>query len=226
MTDALDPETRDRLLADPGAILADRDLMRALVAAREAEVGDNVIDIRGRAMQALETRLDRLESTHESVIAAAYDNQSGMAVIHRAVLGLLEAADLADFIAALQTDIAPLLRIETLRLVVEDDPALDLPRDAVAVPHGTIDRILTAGRRAPRGDDIVLRAALVVTRPLHGRTIASEALLPLDLGPARPRTVLLMGSSDPTRFMPAHGTDLLRFFGQVFRMALLARLPG
>ena len=189
MTDALDPETRDRLLADPGAILADRDLMRALVAAREAEVGDNVIDIRGRAMQALETRLDRLESTHESVIAAAYDNQSGMAVIHRAVLGLLETADLADFIAALQTDIAPLLRIETLRLVVEDDPALDLPRDAVAVPHGTIDRILTAGRRAPRGDDIVLRAALVVTRPLHGRTIASEALLPLDLGPARPRTV-------------------------------------
>lgn len=226
MTDALDPETRDRLLADPGAILADRDLMRALVAAREAEVGDNVIDIRGRAMQALETRLDRLESTHESVIAAAYDNQSGMAVIHRAVLGLLETADLADFIAALQTDIAPLLRIETLRLVVEDDPALDLPRDAVAVPHGTIDRILTAGRRAPRGDDIVLRAALVVTRPLHGRTIASEALLPLDLGPARPRTVLLMGSSDPTRFMPAHGTDLLRFFGQVFRMTLLARLPG
>ncbi|WP_330449067.1 DUF484 family protein [Paracoccus marcusii] len=226
MTDALDPETRDRLLADPGAILADRDLMRALVAAREAEVGDNVIDIRGRAMQALETRLDRLESTHESVIAAAYDNQSGMAVIHRAVLGLLETADLADFIAALQTDIAPLLRIETLRLVVEDDPALDLPRDAVAVPHGTIDRILTAGRRAPRGDDIVLRAALVVTRPLHGRTIASEALLPLDLGLARPRTVLLMGSSDPTRFMPAHGTDLLRFFGQVFRMALLARLPG
>ncbi|WP_373945270.1 DUF484 family protein [Paracoccus marcusii] len=226
MTDALDTETRDRLLADPGAILADRDLMRALVAAREAEVGDNVIDIRGRAMQALETRLDRLESTHESVIAAAYDNQSGMAVIHRAVLGLLETADLADFIAALQTNIAPLLRIETLRLVVEDDPALDLPRDAVAVPHGTIDRILTAGRRAPRGDDIVLRAALVVTRPLHGRTIASEALLPLDLGPARPRTVLLMGSSDPTRFMPAHGTDLLRFFGQVFRMALLARLPG
>lgn len=226
MTDALDPETRDRLLADPGAILADRDLMRALVAAREAEVGDNVIDIRGRAMQALETRLDRLESTHESVIAAAYDNQSGMAVIHRAVLGLLETADLGDFIAALQTDIAPLLRIETLRLVVEDDPALNLPRDAVAVPHGTIDRILTAGRRAPRGDDIVLRAALVVTRPLHGRTIASEALLPLDLGPARPRTVLLMGSSDPTRFMPAHGTDLLRFFGQVFRMALLARLPG
>lgn len=226
MTDALDPETRDRLLADPGAILADRDLMRALVAAREAEVGENVIDIRGRAMQVLETRLQRLESTHESVIAAAYDNQSGMAVIHRAVLGLLETADLADFTAALQTDIAPLLRVETLRLVVEEDPPLDLPPDVVIAPPGTLDRILTAGRRAPRGDDIVLRAALVVTRPLHGRTVASEALLPIDLGAERPRAVLLMGSADADRFMPAHGTDLLRFFGQVFRLALLARLPA
>lgn len=223
MTDALDPETRDRLLADPGAILADRDLMRALVAAREAEAGDNVIDIRGRAMEALESRLDRLESTHESVIAAAYDNQSGMAVVHRAVLGLLETADLADFIAALQTDIAPLLRIETLRLVVE--AGLTLPDDAVIVPEGTVDRVVAAGKRAPRGNDIVLRAALVVTRPLHGRAVASEALLPLDLGADRPRAVLLMGSTDATRFMPAHGTDLLRFFGQVFRLALLARLP-
>ena len=117
----LDPETRDKLLADPGVILADRDLMRALVAAREAEVGDNVIDIRGRAMEALESRLDRLETQHESVIAAAFDNQSGMAIIHRAVIGLLETADLAERIDSLQSDIAPLLRIETLRLVVEPD---------------------------------------------------------------------------------------------------------
>ena len=107
----LDPETRDKLLADPGAILTDRDLMRALVAARESEIGDNVIDIRGRAMEALESRLDRLETQHESVIAAAFDNQSGTAVIHRAVIGLLESADLAELVDSLQSDIAPLLRI-------------------------------------------------------------------------------------------------------------------
>lgn len=226
MTETLDPETRDRLLADPGAILADPDLMRALVAAREAEIGANVIDIRGRAMQVLETRLQRLESTHESVIAAAYDNQSGMAVIHRAVLGLLETGDLADLAAALQTGIAPLLRIETLRLLVEEEPPLTLPPEVAMVPPGTLERILGAGRRAPRGDDIVLRAALVVTRPLHGRTVASEALLPVDLGPGRPRAVLMMGSAEADRFLPAHGTDLLRFFGQVFRLTLLARLPA
>lgn len=223
----LDTETRDKLLADPGVILADRDLMRALVCAREAEVGPNVIDIRGRAMEALETRLDRLETRHDSVIAAAYDNQSGMAIIHRAVIGLLETADLTELVDSLQSDIAPLLRIETLRLVVEPDPVIPaLPEDAVIVPDGAIGRIVAAGRRAPRGDDIVLRPASPITQPMHGRAVASEALLPIDLGARRPRAMLLMGSADTARFMPSHGTDLLRFFAQVFRLVLLSRLRG
>lgn len=223
----LDTETRDRLLADPGVILADRDLMRALVAAREAEAGHNVIDIRGRAMEALETRLDRLESQHESVIAAAFDNQSGTAVVHRAVVGLLESADLAELVDSLQADIAPLLRIETLRLVVEADPAIPgLPPKAVMVPEGAIGRIVAAGRRTPRGDDIVLRPASPLTQAMHGRPVASEALLPIDLGARRPRAMLLMGSADKARFMPAHGTDLLRFLAQVFRLVLLSRLRG
>lgn len=223
MSDGLEQELRDRLLASPQDLLADRDVMRALVATHEAETGANVIDIRGRAMQALETRLNRLEATHESVIAAAYDNQSGVAIVHRAVLALLEAADLPDLVGRLQSDTAPLLRIETLRLVVEGTHDIDWPEDTLITPEGAIDSILQAGRRTPRGDDIVLRAALVLTRPLHGRTIASEALLPLDLGPDMPRAMLLMGSADAARFMPAHGTDLLRFFAQVFRMVLLDR---
>ncbi|MDO5647974.1 DUF484 family protein [Paracoccus sp. (in: a-proteobacteria)] len=224
-TPRLDAETRDKLLADPSAILADRDLMRVLVAAHEADLGDNVIDIRGRAMQALENRLDRLESAHESVIAAAYDNQSGTAVIHRAVIGLLETVDLADLTHALQADIAPLLRVETLRLVVESEPVMPhLPGDVFITPEGAIDRMVSAGRRAPRGDDIVLRPASPITQPIHGTPVASEALLPLDLGARRPRAMMLMGSTDPRRFMPAHGTDLLRFFAQVFRLVLLSRL--
>lgn len=227
MSGGLDPETRDRLLADPGAILADRDLMRALVAAREAEAGANVVDIRGRAMQALESRLDRLEQAHEGVIAAAYDNQSGMAMIHRAVLFLLEQPDLGDLVGVLQSDIAPLLRIETLRLVVEADPGLPpLPEDAVIVPEGTIGLVVAAGRRAPRGDDILLRSAPALTRTLHGRAVASEALMPVDLGPGRPRAMMLMGSADAGRFQPAHGTDLLRFFLQAFRLVLLDRMAG
>jgi len=222
MTDPLDPSTRDRLLADPGAILSDRDLMRALISAHEGGAGDNVIDIRGRAMAALEGRLDRLEATHDSVIAAAYDTVSGMAIVHRAVLALMECADLTDLTACLQPDIAPMLRIETLRLIVEEGAALT--GDVIEVPQGMIARIAAEGRRAPRGADIILRAAPALTRPLHGRGVASEALLPIDLGTGQPPAMLLMGSTDAARFTPAQGTDLLRFLAQAFRLVLLDRI--
>ena len=48
--------------------------MRALIAANERAMGGNIVDLRGIAMERLEARLDRLEDTHRSVIAAAYEN--------------------------------------------------------------------------------------------------------------------------------------------------------
>ena len=223
---ALDQGTRDRLLADPALILGDRELMRALVAAREAELGENVIDIRGRAMEALEQRLDRLESAHESVISAAYENQSGMQTIHRAVLSLLEPMDFAAFLDTLESEVAPILRVETLKLVMES-PEHAAPADTgplVVLPPGSVGRMIAAGRKAPRGDDIVLRRASPETRVVHGTEVRSEALLPLDLGPGRRPALLVMGAREAGRFSPAQGTDLLRFFAQAFRLVLIGWL--
>ncbi|AGT07507.1 DUF484 family protein [Paracoccus aminophilus] len=226
--DLLAGEIRQYLLSHPELILGDRDVMRALVDAREADFGANVIDIRGRAMQALEERLDRLETAHETVISNAYENQSGMNMIHRAVLALLEPVDFQSFLENLNLAVAPILRIETLRLIFETgaegsqpkgiDGALDI------VAPGTIAALIHGGRRAPRGDNIVLRDAVAETQPLHGPThapILTEALLPIDLGPGRWPALLLMGSTEAGRFAPSHGTDLLRFFSQVFRLVLL-----
>ncbi len=228
--ETLPEDERARLLARPELILADRDLMRALVAAREAEVGDNVIDLRGRAMEALETRLDRLETTHESVISTAYENQTGMNTVHRAVLSLLEPMDFEGFLENLESTVAPILRVETLRLVMESADRIPAPETngpLVILPTGSIARLIAAGRQAPRADDIVLRRASRETMPIHGETrapIQSEALLPIDLGPGRLPAALVMGSADTGRFNPAQGTDLLRFFGQSFRLVLLSWL--
>ncbi|MDO5622873.1 MAG: DUF484 family protein [Paracoccus sp. (in: a-proteobacteria)] len=216
----LDPATRDKLLADPSALLEDRDLMRALVAADQDAQGGNVIDIRGRAMEVLEGRLDRLETAHETVISAAYENQSGTALVHRAVLAMLEPVDLAGFVQVLEQDVAPMLRIETLRLVIEGDVPAVGP-GLVTVTPGTTAEMLSAGRRSLRGAEVILRAAVAQTRPLHGQTVRSEALIPLDLGPDGPPALLLMGAAEAGRFSPAQGTDLLRFFGQVVRLNLL-----
>ena len=70
-TASIAADLRDRLIAEPEVILEDRDLMRALIAANERAMGANIVDLRGIAMERLEARLDRLEDTHRSVIAAA-----------------------------------------------------------------------------------------------------------------------------------------------------------
>lgn len=225
----LDPGLRSRLIAQPDLILGDPELLRALTLAREAEAGGNVIDIRGRAMDALEDRLSRLEAAHGAVISAAYENQTGMAVIHRAVLALLEPQDFAGFVESLGTEVAPVLRVDTFRLIMESDDAgqPDLTGTLIVLPDGMVAELCQAGRRAPRGDDIILRRAVSETLALHGRTVTpirSEAILPLDLGPGRYPAAILMGSGDPARFSPAQGTDLLRFFAQVFRLVLLGWL--
>ncbi|MEJ1991539.1 MAG: DUF484 domain-containing protein, partial [Maritimibacter sp.] len=76
-------ELREKLISQPETILEDHDLMRALVSANDRSMGGNIVDMRGIAMERLENRLDRLEDTHRSVIAAAYENLAGMNIIHR-----------------------------------------------------------------------------------------------------------------------------------------------
>ena len=65
----------------------DRDVMRALITANDRQMGGNIVDMRGIAMERLENRLDRLEDTHRSVIAAAYENLSGTNQVHRQLIG-------------------------------------------------------------------------------------------------------------------------------------------
>lgn len=221
-------EVRQKILNQPDLILQDQDLMQALVDATESDMGGNVIDIRGVAMQRLEARLGRLEDTHKSVIAAAYENLAGMTLIHRAVLRLLEPTEFEDFLKALEFDVRDLLRISKIKLVLESqkeaDPAI-LHRlgsvMSIAEP-GFVDDYITHGR------DTGIRA--VTLRPiahgeagLYGRDahrILSEAVIRLDLGDDRLPGLLALGIDDAEHFSPNQGTDLLMFFGGAFERAL------
>ena len=100
---AIADDVRLRILEDPEFILEDPDVMRALIAANERAMGDNIVDLRGVAMERLEARLGRLEDTHRSVIAAAYDNLSGMNQVHRAIMAFLEPTEFDAFLACLAT---------------------------------------------------------------------------------------------------------------------------
>ncbi len=224
----VDPGMRAKLLADPELILDDPDLMRALVAAQEGGMGANVVDMRGLAMQRLETRLDRLEDTHRNVIAAAYDNLAGTNQIHRAVLQLLAPADFAAFLHALKTDVAETLRVDFMRLVLEThdaDPgaAVQGYEDIVAAaPSGFVMTYLAHAR--PRATSkVILRQVQPDNDLIYGEyagVIQSEACLKLDFGPGMLPGLLVLGSDDPHQFNPSQGTDLLSFLASVFERAM------
>ncbi|WP_171209488.1 MULTISPECIES: DUF484 family protein [unclassified Ruegeria] len=224
----LEDNLRAAILAEPDAVLDDTDLMRALVSANEQARGDNIIDLRGIAMQRLEDRLDRLEDTHRSVIAAAYENLAGTNQVHRAILRLLEPVEFEDFLRVLGNDVAEILRVEHITLVLEttamrQDPAVDKLGGVLTIAEpGFVDGYLAQDRTgAPR--EITLREVARLTPRIYGEKAAnlrSEACLKLDFGPGRLPGMIVMGAKDPKHFSPQLGTDLLSFFAGVFERSM------
>ncbi|MCB2127997.1 MAG: DUF484 family protein [Rhodobacteraceae bacterium] len=221
-------ELRDKLIAEPEVILEDRDLMKALIVANERAMGANIVDLRGIAMERLEARLDRLEDTHRSVIAAAYENLAGTNQIHRAILRMLDPIGFEEFLKDLGGEVAQILRVDCVRLVLETrqtdrDPVLQRLGDVLCVAEpGFVESYLAGGRSAPVRP-VVLRQTLPESETVYGRSgdwIRSEAALRLDLGAGKLPGMLVLGAEDPHQFRANQGTDLLGFFAGVFERAM------
>ncbi len=224
----MDQDTRDRIIAAPEALLEDADVMNALIAANERAMGTNIVDLRGIAMERLAQRLDRLEDTHRTVIAAAYENLAGTNQVHRAILQLLDPLTFEDFLAALNAEVAPTLRVDCVRLVLESvqgeqDAALRKLGDVLYVaPGGFVGEYISAGRNIPLRH-VVLRQVQPASDVIYGDKtgwIRSEALMKLDFGAGRLPGMLCLGAEDPHQFKSTHGTDLLAFFGGVFERTM------
>ena len=226
----IDSQLRARVLADPGLVLDDPELMRALAEAAGADLGGNVVDLRALAMERLEAKHARLEATHRAVIAAAYENLSSGHQIQRAVLRLLDETEFEGFLEALGGDVASILRIDTVRLVLEaaeeaEDAALARMERVLAIrPPGTVAAAMAAHRPGvPVRRAIVLREVSAADPALHGPRagrIRSEALLRLDLGADRLPGLVVLGSEEAAQFRPGQGTDLLGFFAGAFERAM------
>ncbi|MGA9411442.1 MAG: DUF484 family protein [Roseobacter sp.] len=215
---------REAIIAQPDVILDDKDVMHALIAANEKIMGANIVDLRGIAMDRLETRLDRLEDTHRSVIAAAYENLAGTNQIHRAILRMLDPVEFEVFLRDLGGDVAEILRVDSVRLVLEtaqaeQDKVLGSLSDVLTVqPAGYIDDYLTQGRGGS-ARQVTLRQIQEGDISIYSDKagwIRSEACLKLDFGTGRLPGMLALGAEDPHMFGPQQGSDLLVFFAGVF----------
>jgi len=219
----IEDAVRAAIIAKPDVILDDKDVMRALMAANEKMMGANIVDLRGIAMDRMETRLDRLEDTHRSVIAAAYENVAGTNQIHRAVLKMLEPLDFEAFLLCLHSEVAEILRVDAVRLLLGADHAEDnwgrmrASQVLSLRPATDIDAYITQNRTST-ARHITLRQVQSGTEDIYGDAaphIRSEACLKLDFAAGRLPGLLILGAEDPHMFDPHQGADLLAFFADV-----------
>ncbi len=216
---------RGQILADPYLILDDGDVMRALIEANGARGGRKVVDLRGVLVDRLEDRLGRLEETHRSVIAAAYENLAGTNQIHRAILAVLEASKFSEFLTVLGRDVPQMLAVDTLRVCLEAASAA-----TETGPMGEVLVRLSPGEamayldldRPSSHRQVVLRPTVEGAKTVFGdgaAKVKSEAIIQLDLGVPEPG-LLVFGAVDPHRFSPDQAGDLLAFFGGVVERAM------
>ncbi|MCB1398049.1 MAG: DUF484 family protein [Rhodobacteraceae bacterium] len=224
----LQDDLREAIIAKPDAVLDDQDVMRALISANERSMGGNIVDLRGIAMERLEARLDRLEDTHRSVIAAAYENLAGTNQVHRAILRLLDSMEFESFLRDLGGEVAEILRVDAIALVLESAQTgrTDAIRQMSSVLRvgepGFVDGYLTQGRGG-HARQVTLRQVQDAPERVFGEAagwVRSEACLRLDLGTGRLPGMLALGAEDPHQFTPQHGTDLLAFFAGVFERSM------
>ena len=235
---ALDAEERELIrslvMADPELVLSDDLVMRTLLGAT-AQGARNIVDLRDKLVERLEQRLEQLVHTNRSVIAAAYENVAGTQQAHRAILALIDAPDLGEFLRRLTRDVPAMVGVEEARLCLEAEvedicPAAlaeGLGGRVLLVPYASIgEYLMLEGDTSP--GPVTLRQCGSEAELIFGALTRtrSEALLRLDL--AGSIGLLAFGAADPDRFASDQGTDLLTFFGASVERLLTRHLsePG
>jgi hypothetical protein len=223
---------RSLILADPELVVSDDMVMRALLGAT-AKGARNIVDLRDKLVERLERRLDKLVHANRSVIAAAYENVAGTQQLHRAILALIDAPDLGEFLRRLTRDVPAMVGVEQARLCLEAEvedvsPAAlaeGLGGRVLLVPYASVGEYLMLDGD-PSPGPVMLRACGSEAELIFGAMTRtrSEALLKLDL--AGSVGLLAFGATDPDRFGSDQGTDLLTFFGAAVERLLTQHLSA
>ena len=217
----MEETVRAELLADPSIILNDQELMDSLLAATDIKLGTNVVDLRHVAMNRLSDKLGELEGTHQSVVAAAYQNLLGTKQIHQAVIQLLGKKSLDEFVISLKSELLKILSVDCIFILLEKpdgsvDPLIqtDYGPNIQTVMPGFVYTYITQGGLTELSK-VKLRKATSVTNQLFEDAsvkIESEACVQLNLDENQIIGMITFGSSDTDFFEPGQGTDLLKFF--------------
>ena len=180
----------------------------------------SLYSLEDHAVARLRERLGAAEEANQDLIAFARGHHGAVADIHRAVLGAMHSADLAELSRTVTSDWPAILAIDHSALALADMGGAILATRGSPAP---IDPAIL--RRALKGLAPVTIRDVERGHPLFGAacaTIRAEALVRIDLTPARPIGLLLLGQSRSPGLDQCGGSELLRFLGQSLA-AMIAR---
>ncbi|NVK17275.1 MAG: DUF484 family protein [Methylocystaceae bacterium] len=169
--------------------------------------GDQVVDLQHEALKRLRAKQDVLVDNSRS-------NMSVQLATHEAVLAMMEARSLDEFIGIFQDEVPILLDIDMAAVALEGAvEAIDMSAEGMPVllPTGEVQKRL--------GDeDVQLIADVAAGDPIFGAArdlVQSVALARLYPSEAMPAGLLILGARDANTFHPQQGTELITFMARV-----------
>ena len=206
---------REQIIADPGIVLDDAEVLKAIASVHNDQLGDNVIDGRGLAFGRLEQKLRQAGQENQLLKEVLRENAEAMQRTHHAVLKLLEIEDLQALSKFLSTELPTVMRVESVVLLPNGPNAARLLKAVPDAARGSLDPVVRRAYIEPFDSSpgrILLRQISKSPAQLYGSCsppIRSEALLPVSIDDASLAFVLVIGSSCAENFKPGMSTELL-----------------
>lgn len=169
--------------------------------------GEQIVDLQHEALKRLRAKQDLLVDNSRT-------NMSVQTATHEAVLAMLEARTLDEFIGIVQDELPVLLDIDMAAVALEGAvEQIDMSEDGLPVllPAGEVQKRLGEG-------DVQLIASVQSGDPLFGAArdlVRSVALARLYSSDVMPTGLLILGARDENMFNPHQGTELITFMARV-----------
>ena len=187
--------------------------------------GDGVVDLQQFMVDQLRRDVARLKADQEDLLANSRDNLSTQDRIHKAVLSLLAAPDLRQFMEIVGTDLAVMLDVDAVALCLEEPGETDGLEGCdglQSLAAGTVDRLLGPECMVLLRDDTVGDPAIFDS---GAGLVRSDALIRLGADGRGPAGLIAFGTRHPGYFDSGQGTELLTFLGKIISHCLCQWLP-
>lgn len=217
------------LKSHPNFLLEHPDLLEILTPP-EQKLGENVLDFQYYAIDNLKRGMNSLKDRFHGLVTSARANMSTQSQVHKSIISIVRARDLAHLMEVLTIDLATDFGVDVVRLVIESEmPELystyhrEQNDSGISfMPTGFVEQIFTPTQ------DVHLIADSVNAPPYAYEEIFAEcvnivrscAVLRLDLEEQGREGILAFGSRKEGYYHPSQGTDLLKFFAQVLSYKL------